>query len=124
MCIKITRMNCIAPPTTKKCARNFCVIITLSLVVYCSVYAIISLWALHATVMETQLTLHTALTMAQQRHKTDQSVCYTNNSTSYHDICDMVDVATGILDRFPGNKVAYKLVNFMSFLYGFTIIVQ
>jgi hypothetical protein len=91
------------------------------LVLISILYAIYALEALRATVIETQLTLHTALTMAQERQKTDQSVCCSNTIPENSDMCSMVDVATAILDRFPRDKIAYSLVRFMSFLYGFTI---
>jgi hypothetical protein len=120
--IKITEMPCIEI-TEIPCIKNCCVSITCVFVLFFSVYATISLGTLHAVVTETQLTLHTALTMAQERHKIHPSVCYVNNTAGYNDMCSMIDVASDILDRFPDNKVAYKLVNFMSFLYGFTIIV-
>jgi hypothetical protein len=103
-------------------AGNCCVSITWLLGLGCIWYAIISLGTLRDALTETQLTLHTTLIMAQQRHKIHPSVCCDNSTTVDHGICNMIDVSNGILRRFPGDKVAYKLVNFMSFLYGFTII--
>jgi hypothetical protein len=96
-----------------------CVLVFLFL--SCTVYANYSLWPLHDMVMEKQRTLHTVLTMANDRQKMNQSICHSNNTSENLDICSMVDVANGILDRFPDNKIAYRLVRFSSFLYGFTL---
>jgi hypothetical protein len=109
-------MGCASTPW---CEFINCMLLLLLLI--CIVYANYTLGSLHAIVMETELTLHTVLTMAHERPKINQSICYSNNTTDNLDICSMVDVANGILDRFPDNKIAYKLVRVSSFLYGFTL---